>query len=277
MKTSVLAYVPVLHQGYIDLFRNHAEIGYILGPDIIRDIAKDKPRFAREIREVNPATMKEALSAALPDMEFVVTTPDESFSNIVVPREDITRIAVDRFFDDADVEWIQPEPFLRWDKSITESEQEVHPDETVTETAFHQRLMMQAYHEAEKSSDWWRQVGAAVVSDREVMLFAHNRHLPSGHSPYALGDPRNNFSAGQKIELSTALHAEAGLIARSAREGMALEGADLYVTTFPCPVCAKSVVEAGFSRVFYAEGYSLMQSQELFASHNIEVIRVLME
>ena len=62
------------------------------------------------------------------------------------------------------------------------------------------------------------------------------------------GDPRSNFDAGKNIELSKFIHAEASLIAQAAKQGAKLEGASIYVTTFPCPVCARLVATAGLRK-----------------------------
>lgn len=276
MSYTTLVYVPVLHQGYLDFFKKYPGTAYILGRSILDKIGEKHPRFSREIREVSPGDIRKALSAILEATKVKIATPDDAFDHVISPEEDITQLAVRYFFPSTEVEWVRPYPFLRWDKPITEGEQEVQPDETVSKDALHKGIMERAFTQAEKSSDWWRQIGAVAMKDDSVLLTANNRHLPSDHSPYSLGDPRNNFSAGEKIELSTAIHAEAELIAKAAKEGISLDGADIFVTTFPCPVCAKSIVEAGFSRVFYAQGYSLMYSQELFKSKGIETIRVLM-
>jgi dCMP deaminase len=70
-------------------------------------------------------------------------------------------------------------------------------------------------------------------------------------------------------------HAERHLMGHAARKGIALEGADLYVTTFPCPGCAHQIVTAGIRRIFYRDGYSLVEASETLKHHGIEVIRVV--
>lgn len=56
-------------------------------------------------------------------------------------------------------------------------------------------------------------------------------------------------------EFGRGVHAEMAAIVDAARRGVAIAGQDLYTTTFPCHVCARHIVEAGFRRVIYNEPY----------------------
>ena len=74
------------------------------------------------------------------------------------------------------------------------------------------------------------------------------------------------------MELSTALHAEAGLIVEAAKKGISLEGATLYVTTFPCPNCAKLVAASGIKKLIYQDGYSVLDGEELLRSAGLIIV-----
>ena len=63
----------------------------------------------------------------------------------------------------------------------------------------------------------------------------HNVHNPHPLSAYAAGDPRSNFYKGVALELSTATHAEARLIARAARDGLPTRGRDAVRHRLPLP------------------------------------------
>lgn len=134
--------------------------------------------------------------------------------------------------------------------------------------------MKQAFVQANYSNDWWRQVGVVFMRDGEVLITAYNQHLPSSQEQYFSGDPRSFFSSGEMIELSSSIHAEALAIARAASQGIALAGADLFVTTFPCPICAKQVAAAGIKRLYYNEGYAVLDGWQVLKSAGIEIIRV---
>jgi dCMP deaminase len=124
------------------------------------------------------------------------------------------------------------------------------------------------------SSDWWRRVGALAARDGQVLYVAHNEHGPTEYAPYIDGDPRNEFHRGVRIDLSTAIHAEAKIVADAARDGVSLNGADLYVSTFPCPACARLVAESGFRRCFFAGPYAVLDGDAILRSAGVELIWV---
>ena len=110
-----------------------------------------------------------------------------------------------------------------------------------------------------------------------MLLAAHNTQVPSPRTPYYEGDPRMFFKRGLHFELTTDDHAERRLIAEAARRGIALEGSDLFVTTFPCPPCGKQVAHTGFRRCYFAEGYAVLDSERILRDNSIEIIRVEMK
>src|SRR5205823_2764345 len=65
-------------------------------------------------------------------------------------------------------------------------------------------------------------------------------------------------------EFGRAVHAEMGVVTDAARRGVALRGATLYGTTFPCHNCAKHIVASGIKRLVYIEPYPKSQVARLF-------------
>ncbi len=192
-----------------------------------------------------------------------------------MPDEDITRELKEKYFSDAVVSFAPV--FLRWEKQISQTELVIAPDRIISTDEADRELVKAAVAEAAKSSDWWRQVGAVAVRDGKILFSGYNRHMPSDMSMDAYGDPRSSFDAGIRIDLSTAIHGEASLIAKAAKEGVALKGASLYVSTFPCPACAKLIVDAGIEKVFYLKGYSLLDAENILKSADIEIVMVKMD
>ena len=95
---------------------------------------------------------------------------------------------------------------------------------------------------------------AVAVRNGGLLATGYNVHLPTEYSPYVDGDPRSESSAGEHINSSTALHAEASLIAHAAKTGLSLEGADLFVSTFPCPQCARLILARASPACFSKTG-----------------------
>jgi dCMP deaminase len=103
---------------------------------------------------------------------------------------------------------------------------------------------------------------------------AHNQATPTIHSSWMYGDPRNNYKKGADIEKSIFMHAEAQLVAKAAKEGTSLQGADLYVTTFPCPPCAMLIANSGIKRLYYASGYAVLDGKNVLQKQGVKIIKV---
>jgi dCMP deaminase len=187
---------------------------------------------------------------------------------LVAPDEEIMRALVDRHGFDAVLE----RTFLRWDRSWSTAGRPASYDGVVAVDSL--GFMAQAVAEAQRSSDWWRQVGAVAARAGSVLLAAHNEHQPSEYAPYLNGDPRNDFSRGVRADLSTAQHAEAAIVARAARDGLSLRGAEIYVSTFPCPACARLIAGAGFTKVYFAGPYAVLDGDEILRAAGVELIWV---
>lgn len=67
------------------------------------------------------------------------------------------------------------------------------------------------------------------------------------------------------IEFGRMIHAEMAAITQSARYGVSVKGATLYCTTFPCHMCARHIIGAGISKVYYIEPYPKSLAKDLYA------------
>ncbi len=67
------------------------------------------------------------------------------------------------------------------------------------------------------------------------------------------------------IEFGRSVHAEMAAITSAARQGIPVQGATLFVTTFPCHECSRNIVAAGISRVVYVEPYGKSMASELYS------------
>lgn len=65
------------------------------------------------------------------------------------------------------------------------------------------------------------------------------------------------------IEYSRAIHAEMTAVFAAARQGIPTIGSRLYCTTFPCHNCARHLVVAGVTHVYYIEPYVKSLASEL--------------
>lgn len=279
---TVVLFLPVIHAGYESFLRSWAERGaselLILG----RSITDAYPELRKDIRALEPRRAVAYLNAVadLPLARVIEadglrsSLPSAAASLLVFPDEEISRRTVENFGLASIAEVQYDATFLRWDRKWSQQGRQPGFDGCASSGDTETALGLLALSVGHRSSDWWRQVGAVAVLDGELVGEAHNEHLPHPYSPYMNGDPRNAFSRGVRTELSTALHAEASLISKCARIGQRLGGADLFVSTFPCPSCARLVAQAGFRRCFYSGGYSMLEGEEVLRAAGVELIYI---
>lgn len=276
MSKTLVAYVPALHQGYITFFKNNPGVLYLLSTELVREV----PRMERDIRAIAPEEMQKVISALGIFSEVNILTKENvdvlKNTDIVMPDEDVSRHFAETYLNDNKVEFVST--FLRWDgHNALKKTAPQAVNRVISTDAFHKEIMKKALDQANQSPDWWRQIGAIIIKDNKIIFTGFNRPLPSDQTHNIFGDPRSNFDYGVSYDLSKFVHAEAGLIALAAKQGTSLEGASIFVTTFPCPVCAKSLALAGIKKVYYNEGYSLLDAEDILKGAGVEIVKVEME
>lgn len=274
----VVAYVPVLHEGYHKFFMRHrdADILFVLG----RNFIENSRALVKDIRAMDPNDIVSCIRALdifqnvyVLDIMSQVDSVNSDKRIIVTPEDDVVSPMVVELFNKCEVS-IEP-VFLRWDKTKSLSQNAILPKMVISIKELEREMMTLALKESSKSDDWWRQVGAVASYEGRPLITAYNRHVPTSHVLAILGDPRVNFNKGVHIEISTAIHSEAALISLAAKDlDISLSGADLFVTTFPCPPCAKLIAYSGIKRLFYGEGYSVLDGQDVLVSQDVEILRV---
>jgi dCMP deaminase len=110
-----------------------------------------------------------------------------------------------------------------------------------------------------------RQIGAVIVKGKQIVSTGYNG-APAGHAHCLdIGCARENVPSGQRSELCRAAHAEQNAINFAARYGIPIEGTTLYTTTYPCSWCAKSIVNAGITRVVFMDDYPDPLAKEILS------------
>lgn len=275
-----IAYIPVLHKGYdnfLDLIKQKdCYTIYLIGDDILHsheemDYINRKDRL-RAIETGKIAQFIETLNFKVKELthEVITELQDENVS-VLTPNEDIGRVVVDAYFSEKDVEYI--DIFLRWNKeNVGENKK---PDaKCMSLSVFQSKVCKDMLTEAAKSFDWWRQVGAVLIKDKEVVYVTHNEHMPEAQQPNIDGDTRALFKKGININYVTSAHAEVAAIGAAAKNGIKTEGTELFVTDFPCPYCARLIVKAGIKKVYFMKGYAVLDGDEFLKEEGIEVVKV---
>lgn len=276
MSDCVVAYVPILHEGYrrfVDAHGRDARM-FVVGPELhadYRPLAKDIRALPADLAAASIAAWAICAEVSVLDADGARALGAEQPA-ITLPAEDVSYQLVERWFPRCAVSF--DAVFLRWDKTKTAQLLRPRSDATVAEDELLGELAAAAESAGARSIDWWRQVGAAIRFASGEVRAATNVHSPHPLAAYAAGDPRANFYKGVSLELSTVTHAEADLIAGAAREGTPTRGATLYVTDFPCPPCAKLIAAAGVERLYYREGYAVLDGQDVLEAAGVEIVQV---
>ena len=174
-KEILISYIPVLHSGYLRLFEAHRGELYLIGDELIRELAKKKSYYGRDIRALKTKDMATAVRSLNIVNSVSELTPSlirkikSEKIKIIAPDEDITRDVIDKYFKNKKVKY--ESIFLRWDRKITEREHLINPDHRISKNVSDKKFMKLALSAAGHSPDWWRQIGAMAVKGNKVLYF----------------------------------------------------------------------------------------------------------
>lgn len=273
LKKTLIIYIPVIHKGFLDLFdRLRDKVGeiYIIEEKLQEELSEIKPSIAA----IDTKKAKDLLEKIGFKNIFILSEKNiESLKgkDILLVQDELSRNLYEKYLADEKVVW--ESVFLRWDRENVVAE---IPADIIhkSEDSFDVEMMKEAYLEAEKSSDWWRQIGAVLVKDKKIIARSYNQGVPNDHAPYQLGSLRDFFKAGEKQELSPTIHAEQKLIAEAAKNGLKLEEGSLYLTHFPCPLCSKLIVWSGIKKIYFTEGASNLDGKNTMELARVKIIHI---
>lgn len=119
-------------------------------------------------------------------------------------------------------------------------------------------FMILAKIAATRSTCISRPTGAVIVRNKQVLSTGYNGSMPNVEhcsDEGACFRRRSGAADAGKYDNCRSAHAEANAIAQAAKTGIDINGADIYVTLYPCYVCTKLLVQAGIKKVFYEYEY----------------------
>jgi len=70
----------------------------------------------------------------------------------------------------------------------------------------------------------------------------------------------------------TTVHAEANAILQAAKNGVGVDGGEIYTTASPCWNCFKLIANAGIRKIYYGEFYREERSRQVAQEIGIELI-----
>jgi len=102
---------------------------------------------------------------------------------------------------------------------------------------------------AQRSKDPSTQVGASIIKNNKIIGVGYNG-FPNGCSDDEFPWEKDGEELDTKYPY--VCHAELNAIL-NAIDRNALEGATMYITLFPCNVCAQMIIQSGITKVVYLE------------------------
>ncbi|MEI6222154.1 MAG: dCMP deaminase family protein [bacterium] len=149
--------------------------------------------------------------------------------------------------------------------------------EKISRPPWEEYFMQIAFLVAKRATCLRRQVGAVIVKDRHILTTGYNGP-PKGfhHCDEHGGCPRlqANVESGKGHDACWALHAEQNAIIQAGYHGVSIRDSELYCTTQPCSICAKMIINAGITKVYYVGGYPDALSNELFAKTGVALVKL---
>ena len=94
-----------------------------------------------------------------------------------------------------------------------------------------------------------KHVGAVVVRDRTVLATGYNGSVRGLEH---CDDAGHEMNEGHCVRT---VHAESNAVAQAAKNGVALDGATIYVTASPCYICFKLLANSGIKEIVFGEVY----------------------
>jgi len=131
---------------------------------------------------------------------------------------------------------------------------------------WHTYFMNIAHQTATRATCDRKHVGAVIVRDKTILSTGYNGSIRG--MPHC-DDVGHVMEDGHCV---ATVHAEANAIIQAAKNGVRIEGAEIYTTASPCWSCFKLITNAGIRTIYYGEFYRDTRSAEVAAQLGIRLI-----
>ena len=111
-----------------------------------------------------------------------------------------------------------------------------------------------------------KHVGAVIVRDRTILSTGYNGSIRG--MPHC-DDDGHLMENGHCV---ATVHAEANAIIQAAKNGVRIDGAELYTTASPCWNCFKLIANAGIQKVYFGEFYRDRRSIDVARRLGIDLV-----
>ena len=113
-----------------------------------------------------------------------------------------------------------------------------------------------------------KHVGAVIVKDRTILSTGYNGSIRG--MPHC-DDVGHMMEDGHCV---ATIHAETNAILQAAKNGVMIDGAEIYITASPCWPCFKMLANAGIKKVYYGEFYRDQRIFDVANKLGIELVNI---
>lgn len=114
-----------------------------------------------------------------------------------------------------------------------------------------------------------KHVGCIIVKDKNILASGYNGSISRLDHCDEVGHDMENGSCVRTV------HAEQNAIVQAAKNGTSINGAYIYVNTFPCWNCFKLIANVGISKVFYKDSYRISERVLMAAKQlSMELVKI---
>ena len=131
---------------------------------------------------------------------------------------------------------------------------------------WHTYFMNIARQAATRSTCDRKHVGAVIVRDKTILSTGYNGSIRG--MPHC--DDVGHLMEGDHCVAT--VHAEANAIIQAAKNGVRIDGAELYTTASPCWNCFKLIANAGIGTIYFGEFYRDRRSIEVAGQLRIALV-----
>ncbi len=131
---------------------------------------------------------------------------------------------------------------------------------------WHEYFMGIARQAATRSTCDRKHVGAVIVRDKTILSTGYNGSIRGMPHCDDVGHVMENGHCVATV------HAEANAIIQAAKNGVRIDGADLYTTASPCWSCFKLIANAGIRTIYFGEFYRDERSIEVASRIGIRLV-----
>ena len=131
---------------------------------------------------------------------------------------------------------------------------------------WHTYFMNIAREASTRSTCERKHVGAVIVREKTILSTGYNGSIRGMPHCDDIGHIMENDHCVATI------HAEANAIIQAARNGVNINGAEMYTTASPCWSCFKLIANSGIRTIYYGEFYRDERSLEIAGQIGIKLV-----